>query len=222
MKAVTLVLLWLLGSATAIGVAWSGVGVLNQDLAAPAPAVVPGDGEIGLVSESVNPVADDAVGTQSSDRSTLAVDGGTALTFGGQSSTSSSTAATSSTPSTAGGATTAATPSTSTRATTRTTGTTAATGTTSGGSGSSTTSATAPPASEQNETRTFTLVGGTTAIRFSPSSTKVLWATPNPGYEVRIEPESSGVKVEFRSDDHRSRIDAWWDNGPRHEIREDD
>ena len=50
----------------------------------------------------------------------------------------------------------------------------------------------------------------------------MLWANPNPGYEVRVEPESGGVKVEFRSDDHRSRIDAWWDNGPRHEITEED
>ncbi|MDH3295551.1 MAG: hypothetical protein OER95_14625 [Acidimicrobiia bacterium] len=71
-------------------------------------------------------------------------------------------------------------------------------------------------------TKTFNLIGGSTAISFAPSGTRVVWATPNPGFEVTIEPESPGIKVEFRSDGHRSRIDAWWSNGPKHEIREED
>lgn len=205
MKAVTLVLLWLVGSATAIGVAWSGVGVLDDELVAPAPAVVSVDGQVGLVSESVDSFGDEVSGPESSDRSTLDI--------GGDDTSTSASTSTSTTGTTARGATTGSTGTTAT--TTRSTSTNASTrssqSTTSAGSGA-----------EQYETKTFTLTGGTTAIRFSPSSTKVLWATPNPGYEVRIEPESEGVKVEFRSDDHRSRIDAWWDDGPRHEIREED
>lgn len=210
MKAVTLVLLWLLGSATAIAVAWSGVGVLDNDLVAPAPAVVDAGGEVGLVSESIDPFDDDidpleeresledsetltdraslegtASGPTSSDRSALAV-------AGDDPSPPASTTST------------------------VTTDPTATTGTAS--------TITSPGAVNPGQyvTKTFSLTGGATAIKFSPSSTKVLWATPNPGYEVRIEPESEGVKVEFRSDDHRSRIDAWWDGGPRHEIREED
>lgn len=210
MKAVTLVLLWLLGSATAIAVAWSGVGVLDNDLVAPAPAVVDAGGEVGLVSESIDPFDDDidpleesesledsetltdraslegtASGPTSSDRSALAV-------AGDDPSRPASTTST------------------------VTTDPTATTGTAS--------TITSPGAVNPGQyvTKTFSLTGGATAIKFSPSSTKVLWATPNPGYEVRIEPESEGVKVEFRSDDHRSRIDAWWDGGPRHEIREED
>ena len=70
-------------------------------------------------------------------------------------------------------------------------------------------------------TQTFTLTGGTAAISFSATGVQVLWATPNPGFEVRIEPESSGIKVEFRADHHRSRVDAWWSGGPQHSIREE-
>lgn len=67
----------------------------------------------------------------------------------------------------------------------------------------------------------FTLTGGTTAVDFSPNGVDVVYATANPGYDVTIEDESPGLKVEFRSDDHRSRVDVWWDGGPRHEIREE-
>jgi hypothetical protein len=38
---------------------------------------------------------------------------------------------------------------------------------------------------------------------------------------VRIDGGSS-VRVEFRSDEHDSRIDAWWDGGPQTSVREDD
>lgn len=210
MKAVTLVLLWLLGSATAIAVAWSGVSVLDNDLVAPAPAVVDAGGEVGLVSESIDPFDDDIDPLEESesledsetltDRASLE---GTAS--GPTSSDRSALAVAGDDPS----------PPASTTSTV-TTDPTATTGTAS--------TITSPGAVNPGQyvTKTFSLTGGATAIKFSPSSTKVLWATPNPGYEVRIEPESEGVKVEFRSDDHRSRIDAWWDGGPRHEIREED
>ena len=83
-----------------------------------------------------------------------------------------------------------------------------------------TSSTTVPPV--EAETITFTLTGGTTAISFSASGVTVLWATPNPGFDVKIEPESPGWKVEFRSDTHRSRIDAWWNGGPVTDIEERD
>jgi hypothetical protein len=69
-------------------------------------------------------------------------------------------------------------------------------------------------------TRTYTLVGGTAAIEFSPSGVEVAWATPAPGFTVAV---SSGgtVTVEFRADHHRSRVDAWWDGGPQDRIREE-
>lgn len=221
MKAVTLLLLWLLGSATAIGVAWSGVGVLDDDLVAPAPAAVNEGGEVGLVSDSIDPFAEDASNKLRSDRATLAVTGDDTPDAVDDGSTSSTTSPASSTTTAGGTSISVTTATTDTIASTHSTGTAV---TTRGGSGSSSTTATTSAAAvpEQYVTKIFTLVGGTTAIRFSPSATKVLWATPDPGYEVRIEPESPGLKVEFRSDGHRSRVDAWWDNGPRHEIHEED
>lgn len=232
MKTITLVLLWLVGSATAIGVAWSGVGVLDDELVAPAPAVISTDGEVGLVSESVDLLDDRASRPSATDESAPAIGEGDQRTTSSStvtarpSATSTSTSAstsrsTSTTRTTARSASTAAT--STTASTSPTTASSSTTNTTFAGSGSSTTQpGTSVGQPAQSQTKTFTLIGGTTSIRFSPSETKVLWATPNPGYEVRIEPESPGIKVEFRSDDHRSRIDAWWNGGPRHEIREDD
>ena len=70
--------------------------------------------------------------------------------------------------------------------------------------------------------RTYNLVGGTAALRFSPSGVTVEYATPKAGFTVEVEPENvNGVKVEFESADHKSRVDGWWDNGPRDRVRED-
>lgn len=68
----------------------------------------------------------------------------------------------------------------------------------------------------------FTTEGGQAEISFSPTKVEVLWAVPAPGWEARSEVEGDGVKVEFRGDDERYRIDAWWDGGPQNRIREDD
>ena len=47
-------------------------------------------------------------------------------------------------------------------------------------------------------------------------------ATPAAGFTVDIgESHDGGARVEFESDDHRSRLDAWWDGGPQDEVRED-
>jgi hypothetical protein len=51
---------------------------------------------------------------------------------------------------------------------------------------------------------------------------EVLFANPAPGFTVEIEPgNDNGVKVEFDSDSHTSRVDAWWDGGPADRVRED-
>ena len=77
------------------------------------------------------------------------------------------------------------------------------------------------PTTQPSQTLTFALVGGTTAISFSPSGPEVVWANPNPGFTVEIEPESSSVEVQFEADHHESRIEAWWSNGPQHNTREE-
>lgn len=74
------------------------------------------------------------------------------------------------------------------------------------------------------ETRTFTLVGGTATLRFGPGGVTVVTATPNSGFSVQVEPaddHSGGVEVEFRSEAHRSKVEGWWDGGPRSETSEE-
>ena len=58
-------------------------------------------------------------------------------------------------------------------------------------------------------------------LSFSPAGVDVVGATPNEGFTVDSEAEhGNGVKVEFESDGHESRVDAWWDGGPQVERRE--
>ena len=81
------------------------------------------------------------------------------------------------------------------------------------GTGSASTSP-APPA-QPNDTRTFSLVGGTASVTCSGSQITVNWATPNGGYEVEIDSSSGGgtIEVRFRSDTHESRLEAWCSGG---------
>ena len=84
-----------------------------------------------------------------------------------------------------------------------------------------TTTTAAPPTDASATTRTFRMEGGVATLRFSPAGVEVVGATPNEGFSVDNEPEhGNGVKVEFESDAHKSRIDAWWDGGPQVERRE--
>lgn len=84
------------------------------------------------------------------------------------------------------------------------------------------TSTAAPPQAPAPETRTYNLVGGSAALRFTSGGVTVLWATPNSGFEVSVEPENvNGVRVQFESDGHRSRVDGWWANGPVDRVREE-
>lgn len=79
----------------------------------------------------------------------------------------------------------------------------------------------APPTTTTAVTRTYGLIGGSAAVRFAPSGATLLWATPNEGFTVEVEPEGNGVTVTFERPDHRSRLEAWWDGGPRDRIREE-
>lgn len=83
---------------------------------------------------------------------------------------------------------------------------------------------TLPPATaEAAETRTYALVGGTATLRFAPSGVTIVAAAPNPGFSVETSPEhGNGIRVEFDSDDHRSRVTGWWDDGPQEATREED
>jgi hypothetical protein len=89
--------------------------------------------------------------------------------------------------------------------------------------------ATAPPATPTlaagapaPEDRTYQLVGGTVGVHFENGGARLLWATPKPGFRVDSSGSSDQVDVRFRSDDHESRLNAFWDNGPRSEVEERD
>ncbi|MEZ5408571.1 MAG: hypothetical protein R2761_11130 [Acidimicrobiales bacterium] len=69
--------------------------------------------------------------------------------------------------------------------------------------------------------QTFELVGGTAVVRYSSTGVTVLYAVPADGFQSKIEREGTGMKVEFRSRGHRSRVDVWWDNGPQHSVEEE-
>lgn len=84
---------------------------------------------------------------------------------------------------------------------------------------------TAPPATTTpppaGETRTYAMVGGTVSLRFEASGVTVAFANPAAGFEVEVEPDhGNGVKVEFDSETHRSRVTGWWEGGPRDEVEE--
>jgi len=85
-------------------------------------------------------------------------------------------------------------------------------------------SATPPPQAPANDTRTFSLVGGTANVTCSGSQITLNWATPNSGYGVEIGSSNSGglIEVRFRSDTHESRLEAWCAGGQvQSSIREE-
>jgi hypothetical protein len=94
---------------------------------------------------------------------------------------------------------------------------------------STTTTVAAPPPPPPSEapsaapvTRSYDLVGGRTTLRFSPTGVTVVVATPAAGFTAEIESShDGGVRVEFESESHRSRVDAWWAGGPQDEVREE-
>lgn len=90
--------------------------------------------------------------------------------------------------------------------------------------GSSPTAAPSGPTtttSEPVELRTYSLVGGTATLRFSPSGVTLVDAVPAAGYATEIEAvHDNGIRVEFESEDRRSRVEGWWDAGPRDQTDE--
>jgi hypothetical protein len=84
--------------------------------------------------------------------------------------------------------------------TTSTTATTRATATT------STTTSTSPPPST---TRTFNGQGGSVTIRFLADAVELVLATPANGFTTQVDDDGPDrVRVEFRSNDHTTRIEA--------------
>jgi hypothetical protein len=60
-------------------------------------------------------------------------------------------------------------------------------------------------------------------LRFAPTGVTVVVASPNAGYAVDVEgTHGNGVRVEFRSEEHRSRVEGWWDGGPQDDTEEQD
>lgn len=88
--------------------------------------------------------------------------------------------------------------------------------------GAQATAPTTVPASDAPAiVRTYDLVGGTATVRFTADAAEVLGAVPASGFAVDVEPEDDGIRVDFESDDHRSRLRAWWRDGPRRRIEEE-
>lgn len=249
LKNVGFLAMWLCATAAAVAVAWAGVGVVDSELIDPAPATStpPAGQEVAVATVAAggetSPMGDTAAAINETATDDGAADAGADPAPASGSESTAGTSSTSSESSDSGaltstgaddGPATSATTSTTTvpgAATTSTTTTTIPTSSTSGGSGSSTstsTTTTIPGSSTSSTTtttvpptnQTFVLIGGTTEVRYAGGDVTVLWATPNPGFTVTIEPESPGWKVDFRSDDHRSRLDVWWSGGPQHSIEE--
>jgi hypothetical protein len=86
--------------------------------------------------------------------------------------------------------------------------------------GSEPSSVPSEPVQPEETVRTFELNGGTATVRFSAARVEVLSAVPTAGFGAEVEPDDGAMRVEFESDDHRSRLDVWWDGEPRHEIEE--
>ena len=79
----------------------------------------------------------------------------------------------------------------------------------------------ATPVSTAAETRTASSVGGSASFRFENGEVTLLWARPEPGFEVDIEREPGEVRARFRSGSHESRIKGDWEDGqPRIRVEE--
>lgn len=250
-RSLGLLLAWIAGSAAAISVAWAGVSVVDRQAIDPAlqavsdvasvesrrsgtigsESTVPPDGTTPSAEGARVDLETGAVGVEAGTGGSVAsqpvagppdddnVDRGASPDPDPATSTTTTTttSTTDHSTSTTGRPTTASTAQPTTPMTTPTSTTAPTTTVPTTGATTTTVSSTQPT----SQTLAFNLVGGSTAISFASSGVSVLWATPNPGFTVSIEPESPGVKVEFRSEGHRSRVDAWWSDGPRHEIREE-
>ena len=67
-------------------------------------------------------------------------------------------------------------------------------------------------------------MGGTVTVRFEDGQAHVRLITTHSGFSCEDDSSSSSVDVRCHSisDNHESRIRAFWDNGPQHSIEEKD
>lgn len=72
--------------------------------------------------------------------------------------------------------------------------------------------------------RTHQLVGGRVTIEYTADAVRILVpAEPADGFRVEVDRRGpTELRIEFTSETHRSRLDAWWDGGARFEIDEDE
>lgn len=172
-----------------------------------------GVGAVSLGTAAVSMVGNQVTGSRPSPLSADEVRAELSGDSGSTTTTVPGAVPTSTVPPAVTGSTTSPTP------TAPTTTTAAPSGT--GGTSPATTTTTRP--APPPETRTYSLVGGTATLRFTASGVTVVVANPNAGYSVEGEStHDNGVRVEFRSEDHRSRVEGWWDGGPRDEVREEE
>jgi hypothetical protein len=93
------------------------------------------------------------------------------------------------------------------------------------GSGDATTGDAPGDAASESVTNTYDSIGGSAAIVVTGATVDVGWATPRAGFRVDVEraPDGHELRVEFRSDEHRSRIMVSVEHGElRERIEEDD
>jgi hypothetical protein len=86
-----------------------------------------------------------------------------------------------------------------------------------------------PPSEDQDpdavDVRTYDAIGGSAAVSVQGDTIELRWATPRDGFRASVERSPSGaeLRVDFRSDGHRSRIKVEVVGGQvRDEIEEDD
>jgi hypothetical protein len=78
------------------------------------------------------------------------------------------------------------------------------------------------PIAAAGEVRSYALVGGSLTLRFAPGRVTVVTAEPRQGFTVEVEGDGTAeVRVEFESDDRRSRLRGTWEDGPRERVEED-
>ncbi|HEX2028862.1 MAG TPA: hypothetical protein VHF25_12780 [Nitriliruptorales bacterium] len=69
----------------------------------------------------------------------------------------------------------------------------------------------------------YELRGGTGSVRFGAERVEIVSVTPAPAYTVHAIDQRGPleIEVELRSDDDgRSRLGAWWGDGPQERIEE--
>jgi hypothetical protein len=219
--------LWLVASSAAVAVAWAGVSVVDDEIVNPAPAAVYAtDPHLASVDADVSSTVEIGSGVDDTATDPTPDPLDTSVTTAPTTTTmpTATTAPTTAPTTTVAAPTTAATPgSNPPPVTPPPTESTVPTTTTVPSSSSTTTTTTVPTTTvPPTYTQQFNLVGGTVVVDFSAAGVTIELAVPNPGFKLEtIEPESPGWKVEFRSDSHRSRVDVWWADGPRSEIREE-